>query len=144
VVLVIFKDVENFFAFVPYLMHGHRTLFGQDLQYIILEPQKCFEKSSIFFGIGSIHSTKKIGQLNHFIPKTIEFSDGLLSFLIGTGDGENQWKNNGNTQNGKINLKIEIEFIVEKIDNQCFGNNEYHSKIDCRINDANFLAHFLK
>ena len=28
------------------------------------------------------------------------------------------------------NLKIEIKFVIEKINDQSFNNNEYHSNID--------------
>ena len=57
---------------------------------------------------------------------------------------ENKWKNNCNTQNGKINLKIEIEFVIEKINDQSFDNNKDHPKIYSRINYIDFFTHFLK
>ena len=129
-VFIILEEIENLFSFTPDVIHGQGAFVGQDVQYVILEPQQCFKKRGVFFGIGSVNRTKEIGQLNHFIPKTVEFTDGFLSFLIGTGYGENKWKNNCNTQNGKINLKIEIEFVIEKINDQSFDNNKDHPKID--------------
>jgi hypothetical protein len=41
--------------------------------------------------------------------------------LVGTRDGENQRKDNGDTHNGDVEINVDLEFSIEKKHNHCFN-----------------------